>query len=258
MATTVSVKAMRMAPTTGATAPPPEVPTTGSSTKNSRPALWAVLGAFAIVAGAWGVGVNWIDDPDFAVDAPLREPLEGLTIFAVFFVSAHAIERLIEPLTKFFGIGAQDNFAKQFDAAERSVTAALEAAKLVRDLPANTEASKLGTAKADAESKATAAKEALDAAATAKANLAEVKGNRAVIYWALASAVAIVAAAALKLYLLRTVGIAQPPRALDLLATGLILGAGTKPLHDLVTRIEKKKDNDATDVRPSTATAAGA
>ncbi len=47
----------------------------------------------------------------------------------------------------------------------------------------------------------------------------------------------------LKLYFLTQVGIASPPRTFEILATGLIIGAGTKPLHDLAALIEKKKES---------------
>ena len=52
-----------------------------------------------------------------------------------------------------------------------------------------------------------------------------------------------VASASLKLYLLTQVGIATPPLELETHATGSIIGAGTKPRHDRVTLIEKKKEN---------------
>ncbi len=35
----------------------------------------------------------------------------------------------------------------------------------------------------------------------------------------------------------------QPPFWADLLVTGLVVGAGTKPLHDLVSNIERGKDD---------------
>jgi hypothetical protein len=38
-------------------------------------------------------------------------------------------------------------------------------------------------------------------------------------------------------------GSGQPPFWADLLVTGLVVGAGTKPLHDLVTNIERKQDS---------------
>jgi hypothetical protein len=38
----------------------------------------------------------------------------------------------------------------------------------------------------------------------------------------------------------RANGSGQPPFWADLLVTGLVVGAGTKPLHDLVANIERK------------------
>jgi len=35
----------------------------------------------------------------------------------------------------------------------------------------------------------------------------------------------------------------NPNRVLDLLITGLVVGAGTKPLHDLITQIQTSSDN---------------
>jgi hypothetical protein len=35
------------------------------------------------------------------------------------------------------------------------------------------------------------------------------------------------------------VGISNGPRIVEILATGLIIGSGTKPLHDLITLISK-------------------
>jgi len=39
----------------------------------------------------------------------------------------------------------------------------------------------------------------------------------------------------------RANGSGQPPFWADLLVTGLVVGAGTKPLHDLVANIERGK-----------------
>jgi hypothetical protein len=38
---------------------------------------------------------------------------------------------------------------------------------------------------------------------------------------------------------IRGEGSGQPPFWADLLVTGLVVGAGTKPLHDLITKLEK-------------------
>ncbi len=84
--------------------------------------------------------------------------------------------------------------------------------------------------------------------------------------WAAASVVAMVVCACLGLFLFRTVeaphptptsaasvpvqpatdrktGAKDPNRPMDLLLTGLIVGAGTKPLHDLVSQIQTTKNN---------------
>jgi hypothetical protein len=50
------------------------------------------------------------------------------------------------------------------------------------------------------------------------------------------------ASAMLNLYFLTLVGIGPSPRWAEVLATGLIIGSGTKPLHDLVAAISAKKD----------------
>lgn len=237
------------APTSTTASPKPAEdppPLSGTSSVSSTPNPLAILLAFAIVGVAWWVGTNVIHDPDFAPDAVVRAPVQGLTIFAVFFVAASAIERLIEPLTLFYG---QDKKA-DLEAKSAAAAAAVDAAY-------GAQAAYLGSddaGKAAAKSKFDAAKDeaktALDAAAEAKGGSDKITGNRAVVVWAGASAIGILAASMLKLYLLKQVGIASPPRPMELVATGLIIGAGTKPMHDLVKLIEKRKEK-ATDAAMS-------
>jgi hypothetical protein len=43
---------------------------------------------------------------------------------------------------------------------------------------------------------------------------------------------------------------------IDVALTGLVIGAGTKPLHDLITRIEKAKENADTSDKPTVPAAA--
>jgi hypothetical protein len=85
------------------------------------------------------------------------------------------------------------------------------------------------------------AQDALDFAAQAKVKHQTKKASRTLLLWAVASSIGIVAAAILKLYLLTTVGVAAPGRVLDVIATGLFIGAGTKPLHDLITLVASRK-----------------
>ena len=210
----------------GATLP---VPTTGTSTDPGGPDWWIVAAAFTALAAAWWAAVNLISDDSFPPSGQ-PPPAAGLTILAVFFVAAQAIERLLEPLASLLDPKADQALSDASADAKDAVHGAALAQIDEEASPA---------AKAEASE---AAQVALDAAAKKKATASRWRLNRRIIFWAVASAVAVFAASALKLYFLRTVGIAAPPRALDILATGLIIGAGTKPLHDLVTMISAKAD----------------
>jgi len=51
----------------------------------------------------------------------------------------------------------------------------------------------------------------------------------------------------MNLYFMNTVGLTVGQRWEEILATGLIVGAGTKPLHDLVNLISSKSAGAAAD-----------
>jgi hypothetical protein len=78
--------------------------------------------------------------------------------------------------------------------------------------------------------------------ATAKARMDRAQANRTVLLWSLATAVATAAAGASGFYLLHMIAAegwtAQLPNWVDALVTGLVVGTGTKPLHDLITRAQ--------------------
>jgi hypothetical protein len=64
----------------------------------------------------------------------------------------------------------------------------------------------------------------------------------AVVTWGVATALAFLLCSELNITLMQAVRAgtsAAPPFWADLLVTGLVVGAGTKPLHDLVTNIER-------------------
>jgi hypothetical protein len=82
--------------------------------------------------------------------------------------------------------------------------------------------------------------------ATAKARQDRSQANRTILMWGVATAIATTAAGASGYYLLHmiaasgwSVGI---PTWVDALVTGLVVGTGTKPLHDLITRAQGSKD----------------
>jgi hypothetical protein len=71
----------------------------------------------------------------------------------------------------------------------------------------------------------------------------------AVVTWGVATALAFLLCAQLNITLMQAVrasGSGAPPFWADLLVTGLVVGAGTKPLHDLVSSIERGKQGPST------------
>ena len=68
----------------------------------------------------------------------------------------------------------------------------------------------------------------------------------AVVTWGAATGLAFLLCAQLNITLMQAVrakGSGAPPFWADLLVTGLVVGAGTKPLHDLVSNIERGKQD---------------
>lgn len=203
----------------------------GTGTADQRPAIAISLGALVLVVLWAYLAEGWWGDEAFRTGAKPPVPLEGLTIFAVFFVAAAALERLIEPVARLLGNDKKVAAA----GAKAEATAQVEAAAQLEA------AAQRSAVEPDAAPRAAAAT-AVAAAAQAKAEEAVTTGNRAVALWALASIVGIYAAATTKLYLLTTVGVASPTRFQEVLATGLIIGGGTKPLHELVELMAAKKE----------------
>lgn len=68
------------------------------------------------------------------------------------------------------------------------------------------------------------------------------KANRAVVFPALGFIIAVIAAEVLGLYFLDAIGRNDVSKNLDVIVTALAIGGGTKPLHDLIKRIEKAKE----------------
>jgi uncharacterized membrane protein YbhN (UPF0104 family) len=185
-----------------------------------------VIGFAILLAGLF---VSWlvyrlVDPTDYL-------PSGNYTAFAGLFVAALAIERLLEP---FSGLVLPSTDEKKVQRDEHLALAR------VAQTPA-----------------------AEQTAIAAQKNYARARASRAVILWAVASLVGMLMAAVFGLFLIRTTTTTagtnaqpgfrsvgsdhktapnDPNRLLDLLVTGLVVGAGTKPLHDLVTRIQAKSD----------------
>jgi hypothetical protein len=111
----------------------------------------------------------------------------------------------------------------------------------------------------ESDAPAVAKKAAVELAAAAQADLDQRRVDKAVAYWALATVLGLLLSATLGMYLLHIVGLRGDGlgpsgswagglftapgfrHMLDLLVTGLAIGGGTKPLHDLISNLQAAK-----------------
>jgi len=190
----------------------------GAADTDSKPDLRFVLVTLALVLTIWGLAFWW--NPLKLVLAAPATLAAGVSVFALLYIAAQAVERLLEPLS--------------------SLDPATPKAEVARD-------------QSVASALASPTTPLLNAAAAAQAALEKLRQNKAVLFWGLATLAGMVMSALTGIYLLDIViETPQPPPPLDILVTGLVVGGGTKPLHDLITRIEKAKDNaqDPAETRP--------
>ncbi|MBT2449402.1 hypothetical protein J7F03_20360 [Streptomyces sp. ISL-43] len=164
-----------------------------------------VAGAIGYAVGGVGYGLAfWVHIANFDKVAPYRVA-GNISTFAMLFVLALAIERLIQPFAPKLG---PDSEPVRLDLEEKKRTANTTSAEI----------------------------------RTAEKKLIEARNATALIAWGVASAIGFLLAASSNITLLRSIldASTMPWYWLDLLLTGLVIGAGTKPLNDLVTRLERK------------------
>lgn len=224
------------------------------------PPTWPwVLAAFGIIAAGTAASyLVWrsVKPADFM-------PSSNYAAYAGLFIMALAIERILEPFSGLF-------------APKTKVKKAICRATAARAKRAQTAAASSGPDSVGAVPVAQMA-----AAAAAQTEFHRSQGARAVLMWATASVLAMFACASLGIFLLRSVetpspakgraasasvssrsaassapsSAKDPNRLLDLLVTGLVVGAGTKPLHDLISQIQTSSGNSK--AKASSTTTAG-
>lgn len=202
-------------------------PATGEAAKPEA-WCWLVTGASLIVGVVLGTYAfdNWTKSVTFT-------PQEGIGTLALFYIIAQTIERLQEPVARLVkgteaveeggATSKQLNKTKATALLERSLAASLNA-------PADTTKAK--------------------AVANAKRTVDQVRANTTLLLFGSGSFLAMLAAGVFKSLLLVAVGVSGTPIWLDIAVTGMAIGGGTKPLHDLISNIEKAKeakDNKQTD-----------
>jgi len=160
--------------------------------------IWAYVVAGAGLLVGWGLW-KWLKPQGFV-------PAPGISIFALLYIFAQAIERILEPFSSYVG-------SAEVNGQKVSKTAALSA------LRAN-------------PSPAT------------KAVADQARRARGIVLWGCASALGMIGSGACGVLLLRTAGVSGARPIFDILVTGLAIGSGTKPLHDLISNLQKSKDEN--------------
>jgi hypothetical protein len=189
---------------------------------------WKWLAYALVVAGAavgWAL-FKWRDPKPFV-------PGAGISLFAPMYILAQSIERFLEPFTT--GLGATKDSDGVTGAKDAKTTK--KAAQKARD---DALALALGGTEASGAATTTNPAAALRTAAQAQALVDRIRRNKTLIAWGIASAVAMVACGAFGVRLLAAAGF-DVPVFWDIAITGLAVGSGTKPLHDLISNIQKSK-----------------
>lgn len=177
---------------------------------------YMAVAAIAIVVGGWAG--TWVYDN--LAKAVSFTPPEGVGIFALFYVMAQVIERVQEPLAPYLGRAKEDSNSGQ---NQLQAKAALERAVV----DALTDPS-LDNAKAVANKTRTTD---------------QIRANLTVLLFGTSALLAMLMSGFLKARLLQTVGVKGSVTWLDVVVTGLVVGAGTKPLHDLISNLSASKES---------------
>lgn len=170
-----------------------------------------------------GVLVGWILTE--ALEPQPFTPVEGVGAFAVFYVAAQALERTFELLRMIFpaatsGLSGETKADLKSEARVHTASAL----SMLAARPGSDEVKQQAQIAADAK---------------AKEEKAEATTSR--IAWGVNSLLAAILSGWLGLYLLEYIGLTGIPLWLDIGVTSLVIGGGTKPLHDLIKNLEKSK-----------------
>jgi hypothetical protein len=196
----------------GGVGPALEAQATTAETKG--PDVEWVIAAYGLVVAAAGLAwllYAWLDPA-----APVVDP--GLSALAPLYILAQGLERLLEPFAKLLGSATDDSGTRK----------SKEQARIRRDETFAT----LVTSPSG---------EMAVAAVKAQALLERIRRNTVVIAWGLASAIAMVICGAFGIRLLASLGF-DAPAFWDIVISGLAAGSGTKPLHDLISNMQKARD----------------
>lgn len=179
--------------------------------------------AYAVAYAAAAIGIGGGIALTAALDPGPFTPTDGFSALALFYIVAQAVERVIEPFT---GLVTAKPAADGED-TKKPAAKAKRAAALVTAY------------RADAPGEQQVA---VEVAAGWQKVIEEIRANTAIYAWGAATMLGALASGILGLYLMKSVGASAVPEWLDVIVTGLVVGGGSKGLHDLIKNVEKAKE----------------
>lgn len=198
--------------------------TGGASDTAVTPADWPWwLIGLALLVGGILLGTRYHGE-DYGPTFSLQP---GISAFVLFYVFAQALERLAEFVSYIPFIGARwkgGETTTKDDAATGRDQATVQA---VTEL---------------AEGNDEKAKRQAEEAAEKQHDLDVIRSNRAVFFFCAISAAAAILAGYFEVLFLTLVGVTNLAIQWDIAITALAIGGGSKPLHDLITNIQKAKE----------------
>jgi hypothetical protein len=208
----------------------------------TRAELGVVAFMTAVATVAYVIAALWIADDDSSKAATWFKPASGVTVFAIFYVLAQAIERSLTPLAKLVPTTPPEDAP----AEAKGVLGLTTRSRALRQRSAAVEAC------ADPSQPEAAAQQQAREAANWHEILQQTYVNASTV-WALGAAFAFLLCAWLDVYLLNAIAVDRwdPPIWIDLLVTGLAIGGGTVPLHNLIDRVQKKDDRQSSSTATS-------
>lgn len=168
-----------------------------------------------LVAGLALAALGWAAGTMLVSQKPTFEPAEGIGVFALVYVLAQAVERLVE-----FVLTLLDRVAVKAD-KELATTTKAKAITALSAQPADTAA-----------------------ASTEKTKARSAESDTQALAFGLAIGIAFIACGYFEVGLLGLIGVANLEGWADRLVSGLIIAGGSKPLHDLISKIQKSKQKD--------------
>lgn len=209
--------------------------TGGASTQREFADGIVVFLAYVLVGLGVLVGTQLAARSTLEIDI---QPMEGIAAFAVFYILAAVVERLMEPIAEVKIPGGK----KQQKTDQPVWFSGLGSYKRVREARRDAKYFE-ALGEPDREKSGERAKEAANEDAQSKA----IAANTKVAVWAVAAFVTMLVSGAMKLYLLPAVGVTIEADWLNVLITGLAISAGTEPLHQLIEKFKKENEDPPPD-----------